>query len=252
MLKLFFIMFLFIGSFSAHAENIELFADDGLEWNQKDQKIIMHKNATAKTPSYELNADNIEALYKGKNKKIYKIFANDNVKIKSATENIKTDKMVYDIDAERIDLFSETNPTVMTGNDSKIITKDKIVYFKNKNYATADNAEIIHSGRHIFSDYIRITFEEKGGKNQVKYIHADGNIKLIDGTEELYGDRAEYNPKDGLTTIDGNVRFKRGTEANLTGGKIVYNMNTGIARVLPKDKDSKVSGVFSTQTTSNK
>ena len=251
MLKIVLIIFLFIGSFSAHAENIELFADDGLEWNQKEQKIIMHKNATAKTQSYELNADNIEALYKGNNKKIYKIFANDNVKIKSATEKISTDKMVYDIDAERIDLFSNTNPTIMIGNDSKIITKDKIIYFKNKNYATADNAEIIHSGRHIFSDYIKITFENKDGKNQVKKINANGNIRL-DGEEELYGDSAEYNPKDGLTTIDGNVRFKKGTEANLSGGKIVYNMNTGIAKVLPKDKDSKVSGVFSTQTTSKK
>ena len=250
MLKLFLIVFLFIGSISASAENIELFADDGLEWNQKEQKIIMHKNATAKTSSYELNADNIEALYKGNNKKIYKIFANDNVKIKSATENISTDKMVYDIDAERIDLSSNTNPTIMTGNDSKIITKDKITYFKNKNYATADNAEIIHSRRHIFSDYIKITFENKNGKNQVRKINADGNIRLIDGKEELYGDRAEYNPKDGLAIIDGNVRFKKGTEANLSGGKIVYNMNTGIAKVLPKDKDSKVSGVFSTQTTS--
>ena len=252
MLKAFLIIFLFTGSIPVHAEDIELFADDGLEWNQKDQKIIMHKNATAKTPSYELKADNIEALYKGKNKKIYKIFANDNVKIKSAKENISTDKMIYDIDAERVDLFSETNPTVMTGNDNKIITKDKIVYFKNKNYATADNAEIIHSDRHIFSDYIRITFENTDGKNQIKYVNADGNIKLIDGEEELYGDRAEYNPKNGFAIIDGNVRFKKGTEANLSGGKIVYDMNTGVAKILPKDKDSKVSGVFSTKTTSKK
>ena len=252
MLKLFLIAFLFIGSIPSYAENIELFADDGLEWNQKDNKIIMHKNATAKTPSYELKADNIEALYKGNNKKIYKIYANDNVKIKSATEDIFTDKMIYDIDAERIDLLSNTNPTVMKSSDSKITTKDKIIYFKDKNYATADNAEITHSGRQIFSDYIRITFENKNGKNQVKYIHADGNIKLIDGTEELYGDRAEYNPQNGFATIDGNVHFKKGTEANLSGGKIVYNMNTGIAKILPKDKDSKVSGVFSTQTTSKK
>ena len=160
--------------------------------------------------------------------------------------------MIYDIDAERIDLFSNTNPTVMKSSDSKITTQNKIIYYKNKNYATAENSEIEHSGRKLFSDYIRITFENKDGKNQLKHIHADGNIKLIDGEEELYGDRAEYNPKNGFATIDGNVRFKKGTEANLSGGKIVYDMNTGIAKILPKDKDSKVSGVFSTQTTSKK
>ena len=38
MLKLFLIGVLFFSS-TAFAENIELFADDGLEWNQKEQKI---------------------------------------------------------------------------------------------------------------------------------------------------------------------------------------------------------------------
>ena len=37
MLKLLVTLLLFFGSYSAHAENIELFADDGLEWNQKEQ-----------------------------------------------------------------------------------------------------------------------------------------------------------------------------------------------------------------------
>ncbi len=248
MLKLFLIGVLFFSS-TAFAENIELFADDGLEWNQKEQKITMHKNATAKTPSYELKADTIEALYKGEDKQIYKIFANNNVNIKSATETITTDKMIYDIDKERIDLFSETTPTTLSSADSKVIAKDEITYFKNKNYATAKNAEIQHSDRVLFSDDIKITFEKIDGKNQVKLINAKGNIKLIDGEEELFGDTAEYNPKNGYATIEGNVYFKKGSDANLSGGKIVYNMNTGIAKILPKDTNSKVSGIFSTKTT---
>lgn len=251
MFKLFIIACLFFCGTSAHAENIELFADDGLEWNQREQKITMHKNATAKTPSYELRADNIEAYYKG-DKKIYKIFANDNVKIKSEKEKISTDKMLYDIDRERIDLFSIKNPTTLEGTDSKITANDEIIYFKNKNYATAKNAKIEHSGRTLFADDIKITFENKDGKNQVRIVNANGNIKLIDGTEELYGNKAEYNPANGYATIEGNVYFKKGTEANLSGGSILYNMSTGIAKILPKDKNSKVSGVFSTKTTSKK
>ena len=74
-------------------------------------------------------------------------------------------------------------------------------------------------------------------------------FKLIDGEEELFGDTAEYNPKNGYATIEGNVYFKKGSDANLSGGKIVYNMNTGIAKILPKDTNSKVSGIFSTKTT---
>ncbi len=250
MKKIFIISILSFLSFSAHAENIELFADDGLEWNQKEQKITMHKNATAKTPSYELVADNIEALYKGADKHIYKILANDNVKITSQTEKINTDKMIYDIDKERIDLFSINNPTTLKTSDSTITAKDEIIYYKNKNYATAKTAQITHAERNIFADNIKITFESSGKKNQVKLVNANGNIKLIDGEEELYGDTAEYNPKNGYATIEGNVYFKKGSDANLSGGKIIYDMSTGIAKILPKDTETKVKGVFSTKTTS--
>ncbi len=251
MFKLFLLAFLFF-TIPAYAENIELFADDGLEWDQKNQKISMHKNATAKTPSYTLVADNIEALYKGKNKKIYKIFANTDVNISSQTEKIKTDKMTYDIDAERIDLYSIDNPTTLESSDSKITARDEIIYYKNKNYATAKKAEILHSGRILFADNIKIVFEKKKDKNQLKLITATDNIKLIDGEEELYGDKAEYNPKNGFATIEGNVYFKKGSQANLSGGSIVYDMNTGIAKILPNDKEGKVKGVFSTETSSKK
>ncbi len=252
MFKIFLMLFLFVFSSPILAENIELFADDGLEWDQKNQTITMNKNATAKTPTYELKADNIVAHYKGNNKQIYKIYANDNVKIISPTETITTDKMLYDIDNEKIDLFSINNPTILKTNDSEIIAKEEIVYFKDKNYATATNANIKHSSRDLFADFIKISFENKNGKNKLKEINASGNIKLIDGTEELYGDTAKYNPENGYATIEGDVHFKKGNDANLSGGKILYNMKTGIAKILPKEDTGKVKGVFSTSTTSNK
>ncbi|MGN0929258.1 MAG: LptA/OstA family protein [Alphaproteobacteria bacterium] len=247
MLKFFTILFLLILPPFALAEDIELTADNGLEWNQKEQKIIMRENANAKTPEYELKADYIEAFYKEPNKKIYQVIATDNVKVISKEENITTDKLTYDINNEIIKLFSTSNPTTLKNKDSEIIAKDDIIYYKAKNYATAKNAKIINTGRTLFADDIKVEFERtKASSNQLKKILANGNIKLIDGEEELYGDTAEYNPKTGFATISGNVYFKKGTQANLSGGKIIYDMKTGIARVLPKDGESKVKGVFST------
>ncbi|MDE6224474.1 MAG: hypothetical protein K2M23_03270 [Alphaproteobacteria bacterium] len=247
MLKIFIILFLFIFPPFALAEDIELTADNGLEWNQKEQKIIMRENATAKTPEYELRASYIEAFYKEPNKKIYQVIATDNVNVISKEENITTDKLTYDINNEIIKLFSASNPTTLKNKDSEIIAKDNVIYYKAKNYATAKNAKIINTGRTLFADDIKVEFERTNdASNQLKKILANGNIKLIDGEEELYGDTAEYNPKTGLATISGNVYFKKGTKANLSGGKIIYNMKTGIARVLPKDGESKVKGVFST------
>ncbi len=251
MLKLL-IMFLFFMPNISFAENIDFSADDGLVWDQKKQTISMNKNAIAKTQTYELKADNIIAHYKEPNKQIYKIFANDNVTITSPTEIILTDKMIYDIDKETINLFSINTPTTLTTPDSKVIAKEDIIYFKDKNYATAKNATILHSNRTLTADNIKVSFENINGKNQLKKIDGTGNIKLIDSEEELYGDTAHYNPQNGYATIEGNVKFKRGNQANLSGGQILYNMETGIAKILPKKEEGKVQGVFSTTTSSKK
>lgn len=241
MFKIFFIVFALFAT-PILAEDIELSADNGLEWNQRELKITMYENAVAKTENYELKSDTMEALYKDNNK-IYKIFATDNVTIDSATENITTDKLIYDINQEIITLISKTNPTYLKTGNSIIIAKDEVIYYKDKSYATAKNAQIHHSEREIFADDIKIDFTKT---NEIKLINAKGNIKLIDGEEELYGDTAKYNPKTGMTIIEGNVYFKKGTQANLSGGKIIYNMNTGIANILPKEGDGKVKGVFTT------
>lgn len=247
MLKIFAVLFLFTFTPTVFAEDIELSADNGLEWNQKEQQIIMKENATAKTNEYELRADNIVAYYKEPNKKIYKVTATDNVNVKSKEETITTDKLDYDINNEIIHLTANENPTTLKNKDSEIVAKDTVVYYKAKNYATAKNAKIINTGRTLFADNIRVEFiRTKNTANELKQILANGNIKLIDGEEELYGDTAEYNPKNGFATISGNVYFKKGSQANLSGGKIIYDMKTGIARVLPKDGENKVKGVFST------
>ena len=236
---------------NAYAENIDLSADNGLEWNQKEKKISMHKNAIAKTPTYELRADDIEALYKD-DKKIYKIFAVGNVQVKSDTETITTDKMTYNIDDEIIELFAVENPVVMVGQDSKMTAKKDVIYYKAKNYADAHNVKLEHSNRILFADKVKVSFKNVKGKNKVEKVNAMDNIKIVDGEEELYGDLAEYNPINGFAKVWGNVYFKKGSQANLSGGSIIYDMNTGIAKILPKEKEGKVTGAFSTETTSKK
>ncbi|MDR0366975.1 MAG: hypothetical protein LBH41_00150, partial [Rickettsiales bacterium] len=77
-------------------------------------------------------------------------------------------------------------------------------------------------------------------------IVADGNVKIVDGQEEMFGDTANYNPATGLASITGNARFKKGPGAEINGGKIIYDMKTGVANILPSSADEKVTGTFST------
>lgn len=224
------------------AEDIELSADNGLEWNQKDRKITLSENARAISKDYDLSADSIEALYKG-DKKIYRILAAGSVKVKSKAETITADRMAYDLDKETINLSSDGNPTRLKTADSEIVAHGEVAYYKAKSYATAADAEIVHEKRRLLADDIRIDFVP--GTQEVAKSAAKGNIRLIDGEETLEGDEAIYDPKNGLTTITGNVRLKKGSSASLSGERIIYDMSTGLARVLPR-AGAKVTGTFST------
>lgn len=241
----------FVCSSGVMAENVDLSADDGLVWNQKEKKISMNKNAIAKTPTYELRADSIDALYRD-DKKIYKIFANGNVQVISEAEKINTDKMIYNMDEDIIELFPVENPVIMTGKDSKMTANKDVIYYKAKNYADAHSVKLEQGGRILFADKVKVAFKNVDGKNQVEKVNASNNIKIVDGEEELYGDLAEYNPINGYVKVWGNVYFKKGNQANLSGGSILYDMKTGIAKILPKDADGKVKGSFKTETTSKK
>lgn len=242
-----FCLFILINSADILAENISFSSDDGLTWNRERKIITLHTNAIAKTPNYTLSANSIIANYRD-NKKIYKISAIGNVKLISSGFTITTNNLIYDIDKEKFELLSSSDvSTVMVNDKSKIISKGNIVYLKDKYYAVADKIEITNMGRTIFSDSANIKFDNR---NKIISIVAIDNVKVIDGTDELCGDIAEYNPKNGYVTISGNVYFNKSGEANISGGSIEYNLNTGIAKILPNKQTGRVSGSFKTKTTS--
>jgi len=225
----------------AWAEDIDFSADDGLEWSQSQRRITLTKNATAKTPAYNLIADVIEGFYR-ETKKIYLITAEGNVRADSATEQIRAARMRYDIEPDVITLFpGDGKPVILRNTDTEIFSKEQAIYRRGDNYATTGPAEIHHGSRTLFADRTKIMFLPAGGIDRVQ---AFGNIKLIDKEEELYGDEAQYNPTTGITSISGNVRFKKGVTANLSGDRIIYNMNTGVANVLPAPGGAKVTGRF--------
>ncbi|MDR1476813.1 MAG: hypothetical protein LBI17_01645 [Rickettsiales bacterium] len=242
MKRLLLILLLLLAALPAVAEDIELSADNGLEWDQKERKITMSENARATSKDYDMRADLIEAFYKG-DKKIYRIVASGAVGVVSKAETITTDRLAYDFDPEAITLSPDGRPTRLKTKDSEIIADGEVFYNKARFYATATKAEIIHAGKRLFANDIRIDFAKK--TNEISKIVAKGDIRLVDGEEELLGDEAEYDPKAGMTTLVGNVRLKKGDSASLSGERIVYDMNAGIARVLPQ-KGAKVTGRFST------
>jgi lipopolysaccharide export system protein LptA len=227
----------------AMAEDIDLSADDGFEWNQKTRQVFLRKNASARTKDYSLVSDEIEGSYEdGAKKRITRIIARGSVVVKSEGRLVKTDLLDYDMLSEVVTLTSVVDPTDMRSGETSLSARGLVVYYRAKGYATAGKVSLSDSSRTLDSDSVRIDFMPDGG---IRSVAARGNVVLVDGQEELFGDAADYDPATGLATVTGRVRFKKGLDASVDGDRIIYDMKTGVARILPKENE-RVKGTFKT------
>ena len=226
-----------------YAKKVDLFADDSLIWNRETKTVLLHNNATIKTEGYIITADNITAFYKD-TKDIFKIEGTGNVNIKLDNTEITANKILYDIINEIITFFATNDKVINFKNDKvKLTSNDKIIYYRNKSYATATKISLSYDDRVLSGDTAIINFENKSA-NKLQEVNLTGNIKIVDSLDELSGDKAHYNVKNDYATVSGNVSLKKGQDANLQGSFIEYNMKTGIIKILPNKDTGKVKGSF--------
>jgi len=261
MLKfLLFYLILFIIRSAAFGNDIELSADNGLEWNQEKMTISAIQNASIKRDKLTLISDKIVVHYRNKsvakninsNKaEIFLIYANGNVVLNSPKEQISADYIEYNLDNNTISIKPINRPIKMKAYDADIFANGKIMYYEDKNYAIVNNATIFHSGRSLSSDIMKLEFDKLDAVNNkssiglgLSKVTATGNLTIKDKAEILTGNVAIYDNKTGMVSIDGNVELSRGGGSKLQGGKIEYNMKTGITRLLPDPVFGKVVGIF--------
>lgn len=260
--KTFIILFsLFVVMYTnAYAEDIEMTSDDGLEWNQVKKTITATTNATITRGEMTLKSDKIVAYYRtptskvktkgtvGGDMEIYLIKAEGNVVITSPKEKVNADIIEYDLDKSILSSRPINKPISMTVQDAEVIANGRIDYFELENYAIVNNAQVKHSGRILSADVMVLTFENDTNKNNtglgLETITATGNLHISDGEDILKGEKAEYNNKTGIATIDGDVELSQSGGSKLKGGKVEYNMNTGIAKMDPNSEYGKVIGIF--------
>jgi len=258
--KILFVLFFYVlFSGIVFASDIELSADNGLEWDQNNMTISAVKNASITRDKLNLTSDKITVKYRNRNKKlsknsteIFMIIAEGNVFVISPKEQINSDYMEYNLDTGIILIKSYGKPIKMKAHDVNILAHGNIIYYEQKNYAIVNKAEVIHSGRSLLSDVMKLEFDKISTniKNKsniglgLSKITATGNLTIKDKLEVLTGDVAIYDNKTGLVSIDGNVRLSRGGGSKLQGGKIEYNMKTGITKLLPDPAFGKVIGIF--------
>jgi len=212
---------------------------------------------------------------------IYRLRAEGNVQIFTATDHAQGDVAVYDIDQAVL---------VMTGRDLRLTTpndlltaRDTLEYWPQKHMAVArGNAVVVtRDARRLAADVL-VAYTSpavQGGKGaangaasaatktpakptaagtppgsastgsgddlassgKLEKVDAFGHVSVRTPTDTATGQRAVYVPDSGIARLAGNVRITRG-ENQLDGQEAEVNMNTGIARLLRGDTD-RVSGL---------
>ncbi len=267
---------------------VDVTASDGIEWRQADQVVIARGNARAVRGGAAVDADRLLARYRpsrgrggaaaaaapsgsaggaaapesalGGSSEIWRLEAEGNVRISTATDNARGDRAVYDIDQAVLVL---TGRALSLNSAQQVITaRDSLEYWSAKRMAVARGDALVvdrQEDRRIRADTLVAYFledapgtaanapprppppvrpaaaapgeREAPGAGRIDRVEAFGNVEVRTATEVVRGDRGVYSPATGMARLLGNVRITRG-ENQLNGREAIVNMRTGVARLV--------------------
>jgi len=214
-------------------EPIEIFADNGIEWQQENLIFLARGNARAVRGDVTVYADELKAYYReraGGGTDIWRLDADGHVRIKTPTETAFSQKAIYQVD-DGILVISGGKVRLVTATDE--ITADKqIEYWEKKQMAVArGNAYAVRQQKRIRADVLAAYFRpDKKGDNKVYRVDAFDGVKIVTNKDTALSDRAVYNVESGIATLTGSVKLVRGQNV-LKGCSAEVNLNSNISKL---------------------
>ncbi|MCH8236858.1 MAG: hypothetical protein IIC06_01665 [Proteobacteria bacterium] len=212
---------------------IEIFADDGIEWQQENLVFLARGNARAVRGEVTVFADELRAYYREKadgSTDIWRLDAIGKVRIKSGKETAFGKKAIFQVD-KGILVLSGGKVRLVTGSDE--ITADKqIEYWEKKRMAVArGNAFATRGKKRLKADILAAYFRvDKNGENKLYRIDAFDRVQIITGKDTATSDRGVYNVESGIATLTGSVKLVRGKNI-LKGCSAEINLNTNVSKL---------------------
>jgi len=218
---------------------------------------------------------------------IYRLRAEGNVHIFTATDHAQGDAAVYDID-QAVMVMTGHNLRLTTPNDV-LTSRDTMEYWPQKHMAVArGNAVVVtKDARRVAADVLVAyttptatpgasgaasgpakppskptpaspppgphqvaSGDDLQSSGKLEKVEAFGHVSVRTPTDTAIGERGVYVPDTGIARLAGNVRITRG-QNQLDGQEAEVNMNTGIARLLRGETD-RVTGLMVPNDTTNR
>jgi lipopolysaccharide export system protein LptA len=211
---------------------LQIEAEKGVEWRQKEQIYVARGNATATRAETVLRAEILTAHYRktsDNRQEIWKITAEVGVKITTTKDTITSDSAEYLVETG---LFTLRGRPVTLDNGKGVLTAPLVTYdTKSRIARVSGGATVVEDKKRVRADRFVAYFKDGEGKPTLKTVEAFGNVIITTPGQVARGDRGEYNAESQLATLAGKVRLTRG-DNQLNGERAEVNMKTGVSRLL--------------------
>jgi len=218
---------------SSGDDPVEVFADNGIEWQQDALVFIARGNARAVRADVTVFADELRAYYRekpGGGTDIWRLDALGKVRIKTPDSTTYGKKALYNVDKAIL---------VVSGGKVRMVTKTDIItaerqleYWEKKQMAVArGNAQAVRQDKRLYASVLVAYFrKDKKGKSGIHRIEAFDKVKVATPKDTALSDRGVYNVKSGIATLVGSVKVLRAGNV-LNGCSAEVDLNTGISRM---------------------
>lgn len=223
---------------------VEINAEDGIEWQRDARAYIARGKARARQGDVTVHGDTLIAYYRDAatgGTEIWRMDAQENVRIVSPDQTAFGDKAVYDV--TRGVLVLTGNTRLVTSEDT-ITARDSLEFWEKRALAVArGNAIAVRGDKRLRADVLTAHFKRgKNGKSRIHRVEAFDNVLISSPTEIIRSRRAVYNLATGIVVLTGSVKITRGDD-QLNGEAAEVNLNSGVSRMLSTGK-GPVRGVF--------
>jgi lipopolysaccharide export system protein LptA len=256
---------------------LDITANDGIEWRQAEQVVVARGGARAARDGTTVDAARLIARYRprasaapdrppaagdplGGASEIWRLEAEGQVRIATATDTATGERAVYDMD-QAVLVLSGRNLSLVTPQQT-ITARDSLEYWTQRRMAVARGAAVVttQDNRRIAADVLVAYLTEEAvaegrgggatatraaaarpgtegaaapppGQGRIDRVEAFGNVEIRTEGEVVRGDRAVYSAATGLARLFGDVRITRG-QNQLNGREALVNLNTGVSRIV--------------------
>ena len=220
-------------NFGAGDTPIEIFADNGIEWQQEKLVFVARGNARAVRGEVTVNANELRAYYRETGKgatEIWRLDAVGKVEIKSGEGTAYGSHAVYDVDAGILTITGK-NLKLVSGSDW-LTARDQLEYWEAKQMAVARGKAVARREKKTLNADVLAAYFRKDKKGETKIYRVDAfdNVNIVTAEDRATSDRGVYNVESGIATLTGSVKIIRDKNI-LRGCSAEVNLNTGISRL---------------------